>query len=284
MYSNEMGMKERLASWSTVAGIHFGVFLALTATFAADPEIRKKIIRSFVAYNVPTMSDGQSDKMDKLRDVPPPMKEKSSLEQKREEEVNLSKPSGIEANIWTPPPPPKSTADTAPVIDKSPVSDSFKVVLPEIKKPEAGNLPILIEAPEIKITDPNLLRTARRLEGYGVVSVRIEVTVFGSPDNCQIERSSGSEMLDLKACELVKQFRYKPGTDDKGNPVSKKIVETVEWLSSTGKGSAAFRQGGNAGQASFSGKNPERVINGDGAPAGLRLIQPPRHAARLRGE
>ena len=77
-------------------------------------------------------------------------------------------------------------------------------------------------------------QAAGKLEGKGNVTLRFTVQIDGSVKDCEVSSSSGSALLDSKACELVSGFVYKPGTDDRGAPIAKSVLETIEWLSNDG--------------------------------------------------
>jgi protein TonB len=58
----------------------------------------------------------------------------------------------------------------------------------------------------------------------GTVGVALTVGTDGRAKECLVTRSSGYPDLDKAACEqFTNSVRYKPATDDKGNPIEGKF-------------------------------------------------------------
>lgn len=65
----------------------------------------------------------------------------------------------------------------------------------------------------------------------GRVYVRYLVLTDGRVGECEIERSSGSRVLDETTCRLIRQrYRFAPSRDEQGRPVRAWIVESHEWI------------------------------------------------------
>ena len=65
----------------------------------------------------------------------------------------------------------------------------------------------------------------------GHVGVSFTVQVNGRATNCRISRSSGVPELDGLTCRLIEQrFRFRPGTDGFGRPVSDEVDYDHYWI------------------------------------------------------
>jgi TonB family protein len=53
---------------------------------------------------------------------------------------------------------------------------------------------------------------------HGSVTVLLSVTAEGTVDDCHVKRSSGVASLDTAACPMAKHARFRPNTDDGGQP------------------------------------------------------------------
>jgi protein TonB len=82
-----------------------------------------------------------------------------------------------------------------------------------------------------RIYDRDYPRSAARAGIGGTVWVRYVVTVKGRAQDCRVTRSSGNVDLDAVTCRLVtKRFRYQPGTDAGGRPISSVVEEDHVWV------------------------------------------------------
>ncbi|MEN2786045.1 energy transducer TonB [Sphingomonas qilianensis] len=82
-----------------------------------------------------------------------------------------------------------------------------------------------------QIRDGDYPKAAARAGIGGIVWVRYTVTVHGRAQDCRVTRSSGNAELDAVTCRLVtKRFRYRPGTDAAGRPVSSVVEEDHVWV------------------------------------------------------
>jgi periplasmic protein TonB len=63
------------------------------------------------------------------------------------------------------------------------------------------------------------------------VEVSYLVWTDGSVRDCEIERSSGSRILDRATCDLItRRFRFWPSRDERGRPVPAVILESHSWV------------------------------------------------------
>jgi TonB family protein len=104
--------------------------------------------------------------------------------------------------------------------DPTPMTATLIVhfTLDDAAKPQGGNasMPLLIYR-----VDPEFSAEARQAKIGGVVLVNMTVNAQGIPENVHVLRGLGHG-LDEQAVEAVKQYRFKPATED-GKPVAKEL-------------------------------------------------------------
>lgn len=157
--------------------------------------------------------------------------------------------------FWTPPPPKvtQEKADTKQVkkvdLPKLVVNDQVSQEKMDVNRP-----PRLVQAREERMDDAEVLGAVRRLQQQlattrpatgsgasqtvvddqiiddGTVALRFQVMPDGRISGCSVVVTSGSDVLDRRACDLVSKFVYEAGTDEKGVKVEKTMIETIEWL------------------------------------------------------
>jgi periplasmic protein TonB len=82
-----------------------------------------------------------------------------------------------------------------------------------------------------QLSDRDYPEAAMEAGQSGTVSVRYLVWTDGTVRDCEIERSSGSRILDQTTCRLIEQrFRYWPSRDARGRPVPSYILENHTWV------------------------------------------------------
>lgn len=82
-----------------------------------------------------------------------------------------------------------------------------------------------------RLSDRDFPRAAMEAGESGTVSVSYVVWTDGSVRDCEIERSSGSRILDETTCRLIEQrFRFFPSRDARGRPVPAVILENHTWV------------------------------------------------------
>ena len=214
-----------------------------------------------------------ADPDEKAKPQPEPPAEEKQASSSSEQRVDSTNPDPSEEKalndpssprFWTPPPPhvEKPTQETVKKVEK--------IVLPPLqvnddrstKEMSTNKPPKLVEAHEQRMGDPEILSAVRQLQGRlassvrqngpsaprtvgdqvlqdGTVAVRFQVSAAGVISGCSVASSSGSDVLDRRACQLVSSFVYEPGTDEAGRKVDKTMVETIEWLGSDRPSGAA---------------------------------------------
>jgi protein TonB len=84
------------------------------------------------------------------------------------------------------------------------------------------------------ITPNDYPEAARRREETGAVRVKLEIGASGSVTGCSVIASSGSALLDLTTCKVLKsRARFAPARDSSGQAVNDsyvtpRIVWTIE--------------------------------------------------------
>lgn len=69
----------------------------------------------------------------------------------------------------------------------------------------------------------------------GDVGVSIHIDSAGSVSDCVILKSSGSETLDKRTCDVIRErARFKPALDRKGRAVASEYHQTIHWLIANG--------------------------------------------------
>jgi protein TonB len=99
-------------------------------------------------------------------------------------------------------PAPREDALRLPAASRTapPVTAPASVVPPDFRAAYLNNPP------------PSYPRAARRGGEEGTVLLRVLVSVEGGPSRVELERSSGSTVLDAAALEAVKNWRFAPAT------------------------------------------------------------------------
>lgn len=92
---------------------------------------------------------------------------------------------------------------------------------------DAAATPAVVSAAYLDSPAPNYPDAARRLGQEGTVTLRVLVTVDGSPSRVALERSSGSPHLDGAALERVRNWRFRPARQGSAPVESWVIVPIV---------------------------------------------------------
>ena len=65
----------------------------------------------------------------------------------------------------------------------------------------------------------------------GVVGFHLVIDEQGVPESCEVTRSSGHDDLDQATCSaLMRRARFKPATDEAGNPIKGTFSSTFRWV------------------------------------------------------
>jgi TonB family protein len=217
-------------------------------------------------FDVPTpVKPKPAPKPEKQKPQPQPPQKPQEASSSKQDEVDKSTPDPSQdralakldlPTFWTPPPP-----GVDRVRDEK--KEVKKVELPTLvvnddhseKKMDVNRPPRLVQAREQRMNDPEVLSAVRGLQRQlgsrretgatapqhqtvvderivqdGTVLLRFQVSSSGTISGCSVAVSSGSDVLDKRACELVSSFVYEAGTDERGNKVEKSMMETIEWL------------------------------------------------------
>lgn len=81
------------------------------------------------------------------------------------------------------------------------------------------------------ISDGDYPEEAVRLNQQGTVGFDLDVSEEGRVIYCHVTASSGSELLDLRTCQvMLERARFEPARDEQGNPVPDRISSRVRWI------------------------------------------------------
>jgi len=81
------------------------------------------------------------------------------------------------------------------------------------------------------ITSGDYPSPALRYELEGVAEFRLTIAPTGSPTDCTITGSSGSDVLDDATCaKVMARARFRPALDSRGQPVSGSYSNKVRWV------------------------------------------------------
>lgn len=88
--------------------------------------------------------------------------------------------------------------------------------------------------PENWVTMADNLPEADRLVLEGEVSVELSVSKTGTVTGCRVVKSSGHSLLDDHTCQILSsRARFKPATDEKGNPTPGTFAHSMRWQTIT---------------------------------------------------
>lgn len=134
-------------------------------------------------------------------------------------------PSSGAGTIWTPPAPDPN----APLASTKQPEEGKRVVLPVVEMKKGAAEPQLVSYDQGRFSDAASVHEAARLPGNGNIVMTVSVDAGGDVTSCQTSVSSGSSILDGKACELVRSYKYRPGQDADGRPRAAVVSEVLEW-------------------------------------------------------
>lgn len=85
--------------------------------------------------------------------------------------------------------------------------------------------------PQRWVTDLDYPGEARRLRQEGAVRFLLPVNAEGRPVKCVVIQSSGTSLLDTRACELVmKRARFVAARDEAGNRAPSFFASAIRWV------------------------------------------------------
>lgn len=80
------------------------------------------------------------------------------------------------------------------------------------------------------ISDNDYPPEAIRANQVGTTTAKFIVSTNGRVPVCEVENSSGWEVLDQKTCELIKErFQYVPAKNRKGRPLAYMLTQRITW-------------------------------------------------------
>lgn len=95
--------------------------------------------------------------------------------------------------------------------------------------PSAATKPSYLNRPEVILSD-DYPKDARKAGVTGITYYRVFVSVLGAPTGCIVTTSSGSPVLDAKACELIMaRARFSPARDTRGQAIKGELDARVIW-------------------------------------------------------
>lgn len=89
--------------------------------------------------------------------------------------------------------------------------------------------PRLVGQQQIKVAPEDYPASAKAEGRQGITKMAIAVDAVGAVDGCTVASSSGHADLDIKACELAKNWRFEPALGSAGEPVAGKSTITFAW-------------------------------------------------------
>jgi TonB family protein len=129
------------------------------------------------------------------------------------------------AMIWTPPPPDPFASG----IGAGGARVEKRVEMPKVELAKGASDPILLSYDQGRYSDAAAMSEASRLLNTGTITMSVTVNDKGEVDNCVTTSTSGSRMLDERACALIRSYRYRPAQDARGVPHGALVSEVLEW-------------------------------------------------------
>jgi TonB family protein len=128
--------------------------------------------------------------------------------------------------VWTPPAPNPNASGVGP--DGRP-REEVRVEMPKVDLPKGASDPILLSYDQGRFSDAAAMSEASRLMNTGTITMSVTVDEKGAVSQCVVTSTSGSAMLDQRACDLIRSYRYRPAQDAGGKPHGAIVSEVLEW-------------------------------------------------------
>jgi protein TonB len=110
------------------------------------------------------------------------------------------------------------------------------VLPPQSLPPAAIQPPVVLQGPQERgstqsyISPDDYPAAALGSGAQGIVRFTLTIDPSGRVVGCNITHSSGSSVLDMATCQIMRRrARYTPARDSNGNPVAGTIEQQVEW-------------------------------------------------------
>jgi protein TonB len=127
--------------------------------------------------------------------------------------------------IWTPPAPKPNASG----IDASSDRVEKRVEMPKVDLPKGASEPVLLSYDQGRYSDAAAMSEASRLMNNGTITMAVTVDTKGAVGDCIVTTTSGSRMLDERACLLVRSYAYRPAQDNAGKTHGALVTEVLEW-------------------------------------------------------
>lgn len=135
-------------------------------------------------------------------------------------------PSSDGGTIWTPPAPTPNPS----LLRKMPdVQKDVRVVMPDVSLPKGASDPVLVSYDQARYAAVSSMGEAAGLMNAGTITMSVLVDEKGAVSLCSVALTSGSPILDAKACALVSSYQYRPAQDAFGKPHGAIVSEVMEW-------------------------------------------------------
>lgn len=223
--------KERAFALLASAAVHVGIMSILIASF---PEVRRIVPKKeefLKVFSIDAFKDRFQEEAPQI--APPKVDAPGRKSVKKPEEM---KPKPIfqggapgELMIWTPPPP---KVESSSFLEKSDGSEESRVLIPDVVLRKGASEAVLLSFDQGRFADPDALKEADRIGaagGGGTIVMSASVNDMGQVVDCSVRVGSGSDILDAKACGVVRSYKYRPAQDGAGNAFASQVTETLEW-------------------------------------------------------
>lgn len=128
--------------------------------------------------------------------------------------------------IWTPPAPTPNAADASMAYSEM---DRERVVLPVVELGKGASSAVLLSYDQGRFSDAASISEAVRLTGGGRITMAASVDDKGKVTQCVVTTTSGSGLLDERACALISSYEYRPAQDARGVAHPSLVTEVLEW-------------------------------------------------------
>jgi TonB family protein len=100
---------------------------------------------------------------------------------------------------------------------------------------QTGSEPTPIH-PEGWVTAEDYPAPALRADSEGRVAFRLDVDATGAVTGCSVLTSSGSPVLDVHTCDLLRlRARFEPARDARKNPIASEYSSAIDWTLPDGR-------------------------------------------------
>lgn len=167
-------------------------------------------------------------------DPQPQPEEQKPVEQPPQQQASSASPSETQSLtsapsggglIWTPPVPRPNAAG----VSDSQMRPENRIEMPKVNLPKGASDPVLLSYDQGRYSDAAAMSEASRLMNTGTITMAVTVDDKGAVNDCVVTTTSGSRMLDERACALIKSYQYRPAQDNDGKTHGAIVTEVLEW-------------------------------------------------------